>query len=211
MKFNVLTLLMTLFLISACARTNDALSQPAKPVASITSPAANSGLPRGQEVLITFNAADVKGIARVELLINGQVVMQEAVEPPVNSYAASHRWVPDTAGNQVIELRTFNTENIPNDLSQIFVTVSGPVAEDTPTPVPPTDTPTPTLFTPTFTPVPSVVATVILPTATTSAAIVTSLVRLNVRLGPGTEYPVIGVLDVDSIAPITGRDEASTW
>lgn len=211
MKLNLLTLFTLLLLVTACARTNNALSQPAKPIASITSPAANSNLPLGEEVLITFNAADVNGIARVELLINNQVVMQESVEPPVNSYAASHRWVPDTAGNQVLELRAFNVENVSNDLSQIFVTVTGAAAEEpTATPLPPTDTPTPTLFTPTPTPTQSPVADNA-PTATPNPATVTSLVRLNVRFGPSTDYAVIGVLEVNESAPITGRDEFSNW
>lgn len=211
MKLNSMFLLLMLLLVTACARTNNALSQPAKPIAGITSPAANSNLLVGQEVLITFNAADVNGIARVELLINGQVVMQESVEPAVNSYAGSYRWIPDTAGNQIIELRAFNVDNVGNDLSQIAVNITGApaVEEPTATAVPPTDTPTPTLFTPT--PASSPTAGEAEPTATANPAVVTSLVRLNVRFGPSTDYPIVGVLDVNESAPITGRDEFSAW
>ncbi len=215
MKFKVLPialfLLFNLF-ISACTGPSNKAGQPDKPTASITSPASNSSLSVGEDVLITFNAADVKGIARVELLVNGQVIMQDVVEPAVNSYTASHRWTPDIAENYVIELRVLSVDNVANDLAQTVVTVADVVAEVTPTPLPTaTNTPAPIVFTPTSTPEPGPVATDVLPTATSSAATLTSLVRLNVRFGPSTDYPVVGVLGVNKSVSITGRDEFSNW
>ncbi|HXV99347.1 MAG TPA: Ig-like domain-containing protein, partial [Anaerolineae bacterium] len=140
------------FLISACTNLNNEVGQVTRPVANITSPQSGSALTQGQEILITFNAADVRGIAQVELTINGQAVMVEQVNPPVNSYTASYRWLADTAGNQVIELQAFNVDQEASEASQISITVLEPegtveatltvTSADTPTVVTIADTPT---------------------------------------------------------------------
>jgi len=204
------------FLISACTNLNNEVDQVTRPVANITSPQSGSTLTQGQEILITFNAADVRGIAQVELTINGQAVMVEQVNPPVNSYTASYRWLAGTAGNQVIELQAFNVDQEASEASQISVTVLEPeetveatltlTPADTPTVVTVADTPTPpALDTPT--PVPSPTE----PVAATNEPTITMLTGLNVRSGPSTNYPVIGRLAQGETARITGRDELSTW
>ncbi len=225
MKIRAFNIIITLGLITvfvlACSGPNSA-NQNGKPVANITSPTLNSTLVWGEEVLITFSVADVEGVARVELVINGQIVMSEAIDPPVNSYTASHRWLPDSTGNQIIELRAFNVKNVANDVIQHFVTVSEALAEveATPTVIPAaTNTPTTVIFeTATPSPTPTTASTAVSsssPTATTATTqnvpLVTSLVRLNVRLGPTTDYPVIGVLELNNSALITGRNDSSTW
>lgn len=203
--------------ISACAGTNGGSDQ-AIPVANITSPQSGNTLTQGQEILITFNTADVKGVAQVELVIDGQPALVETVSPPVNAYTASFRWRASTPGSHVIELRAFNVDSTPSQPSQIFVTViasedavqATPLAQaDTPTPVVPTNTPSPLPPTPTvplLTPTPTEMVSVVETEAT-----VTMLVGLNVRLGPGTTYPVIGRLPEGATARITGRDPFSAW
>ncbi|MCL4299284.1 MAG: SH3 domain-containing protein [Anaerolineae bacterium] len=59
---------------------------------------------------------------------------------------------------------------------------------DTPTPVPPTPTPTPT------------------PGAQLAAAN-----TVNVRSGPGTNYPVVAALPPNLVVPITGRNNEASW
>jgi hypothetical protein len=203
--------------LPGCGR-GDQVGQAIAPVANITSPASGSSLNQGQEILITFNAADINGIAQVELLIDGQPALVESVEPPVNSYTASHRWAAQTPGNHVIELRAFNVNSEPSEPSRIFITVvavdspAGPSptpapAADTPTPVAiPTDTPSPQPPTPTS-PAPTATPAA----ATTTEPSVTAVVGLNVRSGPGTNYPVIGRLAQGQTARITGRDSLSAW
>jgi len=216
MRVKIITLLtiwpaLLVLLVPACGGSNPA-SQPAKPVANITAPASNTNLAVGQEVLITFNAADVNGIGQVELTVDGQPVMVEAVEPPVNSYTASHRWQAQTPGSHVIELRAFNVDGVASDPVQVFVMVTGQAVADAPTPTSP---PTPGLPTATFTPLPTLPVPTFTPAPQTDAganeAMVTAVVRLNVRMGPSTDYPVIGQLALNESAKITGRDEFSTW
>ncbi len=80
---------------------------------------------------------------------------------------------------------------------------------------PPTDTPTLTPSPiPTATPVPvlspSSVPTAA-PTPTPLAAQVSAATTVNVRGGPGTDYPVIGTLLPNNLLPITGRNQDSSW
>lgn len=152
------------FLGSGCGAASSEPLAPEFPVARITSPEADSNLPVAQEILITFNAADVKGISQVELTIDGEPVMVEPVNPPVNSYTASYRWRADEVGTHAIELQAFNVEQVASDPHQIFVSVvgeSGSVANPptaTSTSVPNTPTPTVRPVTPTATPIGAVPA-----------------------------------------------------
>ena len=235
-KVNLLTLFMTglalTILLASCSGTNSESEQPAVPIANITSPEANSNLPIEQDILITFNAADVNGIAQVELTINGEAVMVETVSPPVNSYTASYRWRPEQAGTQVIELTAFNVEQTGSEPDQVLVSVIGPGQVS----IEPTDEPTPTLAAVSIEPTAADVA--VEPTATPESAEappptetsvpfasptvaplasadnepkVTMLVGLNVRQGPGTNYPIIGRMAAGESALITGRNDFASW
>ncbi|MCB9077328.1 MAG: SH3 domain-containing protein [Anaerolineaceae bacterium] len=225
-KMNLLALLTTALgltvLLANCTGTSSEPEQPAVPVAKITSPEANNNLPVDQDILVTFNAADIKGIAQVELSINGEAVMVEPVSPPVNSYTASYRWRPTQAGTQVIELTAFNVEQTASSPDQVIVTVIGggtsvinPTTEPTSTEIAAVEnTPTTTggdSPVPTATPVPFATPTVAPLESADNQPKVTMLTGLNVRQGPGTNYPIIGRLAADDSAVITGRNEFSSW
>lgn len=216
---NRILILMLLFvapvLAAACnSGSGGQTTQADKPVANITSPASNSNFSVGQDVLITFTAADVKGVNQVELVVDGEAVLVEPVSPPVNSYTASYRWQPQAGGSHVIELRAFNVDNVASDPAQIFVLVSPAASQIDPTATPilapDTPTPTPAAVTPLFPPLPTDTPTPQIDLAA-SQPLVTALVRLNVRLGPSTDYPVVGQLAINQTARITGRDELSAW
>ena len=75
-------------------------------------------------------------------------------------------------------------------------------ATDTPTPTStPTETPTPT---PTESPTPT-------PTPTPDSPTVSIIGRMNVRAGPGTNYPIVGQADPGSQYLISGRNPAGGW
>jgi len=199
-----------LMMMPAC--TGGPSAQAGPPVASITSPENNSGVSAGQRVTIAFSAADLKGVSQVELVIDGQAVRVNTVNPPVNSFVASEPWTPQAPGSHVIEVRAFNVDGIASEPARIVIIVNAPVEAASPTPTP-VDTPTspaaevpptPTLDLPTPTATPTTETVVEKP-------MVTALVALNVRGGPGTDYPVIGRLAVNETAEITGRDEAGGW
>jgi hypothetical protein len=211
------TILMTLLLlISACGEPANSVSEQSGPVANITSPVSGSTLTLGEEILITFNAADVKGIAQVELSVDGQPVMVEPVNPPVNSYTASYRWKASVLGSHIIELRAFNVDDETGDSAQVFITVAEgeatvtvattPTVEDTPTLTPAPDTPTP-VPPPTAAPNPTDTA---VPTTSTEP-LVTPLVGLRVRSGPGTNYEVLGQAQAGESLRIVGRNDNASW
>jgi hypothetical protein len=205
-----MTWLLVWFFILAMAACSSS-AQPTKPIASITAPANGSTFFVGQPVAIAFTAADVKGVAQVELSIDGQPVRVEPVNPPVNSFAATHTWRPEVAGSHALELRAFNVDGQVSDLAQIAVTIlAAAAAAETPlpTPIELTPTPAPIAFTPTFTPLPPES-----PASVTAEnkALVTALVGLNVRTGPGTQYPRLGMLAKGESAEITGRDQFTGW
>lgn len=212
MKASVFTrvvgLLLAWFLLlaaTACGRS----AQPARPIAAITAPANGSTFFVGQPVAIAFTAADVKGVAQVELSIDGQPVRVELVNPPVNSFAATHTWRPEVTGSHALELRAFNVDGQVSDLAQLAVTVLATAAETpSPTPVELLPTPAPIAFTPTFTPLPPASPTAVV---ADNKPLVMALVGLNVRTGPGTAYPRLGRLAQGESAEITGRDQFTGW
>ena len=78
-----------------------------------------------------------------------------------------------------------------------------------PTPIPPEPTPFPTPIPPTAT---LVQPTPIPPTATlTPKPMVTINNEMNVRQGPGTDYPILGVASPGQQYPITGKNRAGDW
>jgi uncharacterized protein YgiM (DUF1202 family) len=219
--FGSLIWLMTgglLLAISACTEsTPPAVSQPTRPIAIIASPQSDTQVAVGQEVVITFTVADVKGVAQVELSVDGQPIHVEKVNPPVNSFAGNKPWTPDKPGSHVIELRAFNIDNEPSDPAQVFITVTGTGGE-TPAPVSGTSTATSTvgitpdvtaitLIPPSSSPTPGATN----PPPTANQPTVTTRSGLNVRGGPGTDYPIIGRLTEGQTLVITGRNAETTW
>lgn len=86
------------------------------------------------------------------------------------------------------------------------------LATDTPTPTP-TDTSTPTeTDTPTATDTPTITRTPTdTPTATPATPVVEMIRGITARLGPGSNYPVIGTLEADDRLDITGISEDGAW
>jgi uncharacterized protein YgiM (DUF1202 family) len=198
----------------ACVVTGSS-SLPTTPVVNITTPQNGSRFSIGEPVVVQFSAADVQGVNQIELMIDGQPIRVESIDPPVNSFVANHIWTPDSTGSHAIELRAFNVAGASSEPVKIFVTISEPLigaAPSTPTPIAPLSS-TPDTSSPT-----PVESTETLPTPTPagqqpagSDPMVMALVGLNVRSGPGTGYPVIGRLVEGQTAPITGRNPQGTW
>ena len=206
----LLALFITALVTPACIETGSS-SLPAAPVVTITTPQNGSRFSVGEPVVVQFSAADVQGVNQIELMIDGQPIRVETIDPPVNSFVANQVWTPDSTGSHAIELRAFNVAGASSDPLKIFVTISEPLLGD----VTPTSTVIAPLDTSSPTPIP---ATETLPTPTSagqpaagSGPVVTALVGLNVRSGPGTDYPVIGRLIEGQTAPITGRNPQGTW
>lgn len=213
-----LLLALAALLIVACG----AGAEPAKPTVRITGPASGSQVETGQNVLVTFEAADVKGVSQIELAVNGQPTYVETASPPVNVFSGSYNWQPETPGTYLIQIITFNVDGVASDPVQIALTAGGePVAQASPAEEPatePTEAISPTEALPTATPTrpltpptPAGGEATSDGTETTTGPVVTFKTNLNVRGGPGTNYPVIGRAAEGDTALITGRTDLSTW
>jgi hypothetical protein len=201
------------FGLAACGGSADAPSQPTINFKSLDD---GSEVNLGQAVSISYEAADVKGVTQVELTINGQPIHIEAVTPPVNVFSGSYVWTPESGGSYLLQLVAFNVDGVSSPVAQVAVTVSGETATVAPTATlvsqtAPTDTPTSVVASPTpaeATATPTVEAADV---GSGAKPMVTTLIGLNVRAGPGTNYPVVGRILAQETAEITGRNEAASW
>ena len=189
-----------------------------KPTVVITFPQPGYNAVNGQQIVVesVSAVADDKGITRVELWADGQLVHSLPVDPPAAAYTASQPWTPVVVGTHVLEIRAYNTDDVSSDPAQVTVAVGEGLAqatlirEDTPAtpPEPLEDTPTP-FATGTIPLTPTLSGPTVDQVA--AGAMVTAQVGLNVRSGPGVEYPPIGGLADGRSAQISGKNPEGTW
>lgn len=188
-----------------------------QPTVVIASPQPGSRFALGEPIVVQTAAvvADEKGIARIELWGDSQLVDTALINPPATSVTIAQSWTPATIGTHIIEVRAYTVDGIRNETTFVVVSVESSLLPGTPAPVgsatpgPPvvgTELPPPSVATslPSPTPTPTL-------TPTPQPPQVTVLIQLNVRSGPGTEYPVIGWLPQGSTALVTGRNPEGTW
>lgn len=177
-------------------------SEVTRPTVVITFPQAGSALAVGQEIIVQAVAVDARGVARVELWVNGQSTYSQTVSPAATSFTVNQAWSPVNAGRHILEMRAFNLDNQTGEPAQVVVTVAqAPAVAQVPT-LPPAGTGVPPE---TGVPVGET------PAANASGPMVTALVNLNVRSGPGVDYPAIGALPAGQSALIVGQNGEGSW
>jgi uncharacterized protein YraI len=191
---------------------------PTPPSVIITFPQPGTSFPRGREVVVQSVAAvtDGRGIARIELWADGQIVNTQAVNPPTGTYTASQPWLATVPGSHILEVRAYNLDNVSSNPAQVVIVVteeaeatplvpSGPIGGATP------GAPTPGLPAP-ASPPPGTAPVEADVDQVASEPSVTAVIGVNVRSGPGVEYaPPIGWLAQGQTARITGRNADGTW
>ncbi len=164
-------------------------------------------------LIVQATAADPRGVTRLELWADGALVSQQTSPSPqgASPLLLNFTYTPTTPGSHALELRAFNTTNQQSAVGFITInTVAGSVtptaeiATATSTPPPPTVSPTATapaiiLFTPTLP-----------PTAAPQPGL-QAVSDVNVRGGPGTIYPILGLLRAGDTAVVTGRSADNAW
>ena len=183
-----------------------------KPTVSVVNPANNKTGTVGKPLFIQSVAVDSTGLDRIELWIDGELVDTKVAPDRLATFTADQLWTPTIPGSHVIELRAFNANNVQND--PLFLTVviqeEAAVAAMTPTPPIPTDLEgtseqnSAAQFQPEDAAAPEVQ-----PAANTP--LVTATTNLNVRTGPGTNYPYTGALFAGQSAEIIGRNQDGSW
>ncbi len=98
-----------------------------KPTVVITSPPSGSQYQEGQEVAIQSTSTDAKGIARVELVVDGITVRTDPLPNPQPQFALIQTWKA-TQGTHTLTVRAYNTANAPSDPIAISVSVLPSIA-----------------------------------------------------------------------------------
>ncbi|HDN79033.1 MAG TPA: hypothetical protein ENG33_01050, partial [Chloroflexi bacterium] len=192
----ILSLLVLVLLITtACLPTKT----PSKPVVIITSPAPGTQVQVGQVITIQATATDKKGVARIELWVDGALAGTASAPggQALQSFLASFNWTPPSPGSHTIEVKAYNVDGNVSSPAAIILNVTGAVAQATPTPTGPTQPP----LQPTTPP----------PTLGPQLAYLVANTNVNIRSGPGTGYPVLAVLGMGQRAVITGRSADGGW
>jgi hypothetical protein len=102
---------------------------------SITSPDSGSTVSVGESVRISSTASADAGVARVELLIDGEVVSE--IEPPAGTpptFPLRQSWVPLEEGEVTVSVVAYDAEGQASDPAAIRLNVVGSAAGVTPTP-----------------------------------------------------------------------------
>lgn len=163
------------------------------PVVVITAPVNGSEVLLNLPITVQATASDPTGVVRMELFVNG-VKTAEAASPATQgqpTFTASLQWVPVTPGSHTLEIKAYNAQNRVNTPTTLVVNaVDGPAGAFTPTPTATPGTPTATV---------------------PSTPSLTTLTDLNVRIGPGTEYDLIGLLPSGTSAEVVGQSENRQW
>jgi pSer/pThr/pTyr-binding forkhead associated (FHA) protein/uncharacterized protein YraI len=181
--------------ISAYFLTRDRGAATASiPEVVITAPLSGSQVQLNSPVTVQATGSDPAGVVRMELWVSG-LKIAESISPVAQgqpTFTSSFQWTPEAPGTYTLEIKAFNERGGVNAPTLITVTVAG----NTPTPTnTPTETATPEP------PTPTVPTTPMLTTQT----------DLNVRLGPATEYDLLGLLPSGATAEIIGRSEDGQW
>ncbi|CAG0946866.1 hypothetical protein ANRL1_03372 [Anaerolineae bacterium] len=129
-----------------------ACSTPSKPTVAITS-ALGGQVPEGQDVPVQSSASDAKGITRIELAVDNEIVKVDTATPPQQTYSVVQNWKA-TPGQHTLSVRAYNVNNVASDSVAFGVSVM-PGATAVPAPTGAATAVMPTQVAPTVPPVPA--------------------------------------------------------
>ncbi len=192
--------------------------QPAsKPMVKIN--VAPEQLVVGQVVSIQAIAVDTTGVARIDLQVDGQPLFSLPANPSQTSLIATQTWTPTVPGSHVIQAQAVNVDNQPSEPVNLIVQVADAVSGTLPeaavedaAPAEPVHTDADVIEASTGAAVEPVAPAAVSdsqPASPTPAVI--AVANLNVRTGPGLEYPVIGQLLAGESALVMARNPETTW
>jgi len=157
-----------------------------KPTVVILSPASGAQVKVGETVAIQSSATDVKGVTKVELWVDSSLVRSDINPQQQPAFSVTQEWTAVVLGSHSVTVKAYNAAGRVSDPATVTVNVVEGV---------------------TATPIPLVGVT--LPPGAPWAAITAGV--LNVRKGPGTNYPVIGQLQQNDVVEIVGKSADSSW
>jgi hypothetical protein len=162
------------------------LGSGTKPTVVVLSPTSDTQIKVGETVAIQSSATDAKGVTKVELWVDGLLVRSDINPQQQPAFSVTQEWTTTVLGSHSVTVKAYNDAGRVSDPATITVNV---IEEVTITPSP--------------------WASVTLPPGAPWAAITAGV--LNVRRGPGTNYPVIGQLQQNDVVEIAGKNADSSW
>ncbi|RMF79886.1 MAG: hypothetical protein D6737_09980 [Chloroflexi bacterium] len=200
-----LLMIVGIFVLAACNLTGtrqttedltpavDDVQPSGPPTVTINSPQSGDEAVVGEEVLVSATASDERGVTRVQLLANNQIVKTVTSENALGdrTFPVVLDYTPLSTGNVTLEVIAFRGA-VASAPASVSITVRQNLAQVTATidtstgGLPPIDFNDPTC-----------------------RALVN--VGLNFRTGPGTNYDRITVLAAGTTAPIVGRLGDNSW
>ena len=203
-----------LFSLVACS---GATSQPA--LATITSPVTNAEVLVGDNVPIVGQVTG-QNIVRVDVVVDSAThatLSADDKSKGVENFPVQVDWAPALAGVHFVQLNAYGPDDqlIVKSDAVIFTAKAKPAA--------PTQPPEPTATlapsTPVPTSTPAAADTLTTTTTTTDTAAATALTPTltitndfaNVRSGPGTDYALLGQLELNTTVPVRGKNSDGTW
>ena len=137
------------------------------------------------------------GATNVVLLVNGEVVREDALDGSIPSGIIQQPWRASAPGTYQLQTKLLTADGGSHDSNVVQVQVGESAASQTPPTVE-------TTLAPDYTPTPEATPTLGAPQAT-------AIKDSNCRFGPGQAYEITGYLPNTQTAPIVGRRSDSSW
>ncbi|MDH7485888.1 MAG: DUF5107 domain-containing protein [Anaerolineae bacterium] len=146
-------------------------------------------LAAGQSADIGIEAADNVGVTWLEVVLDGELLEEKKLTSQAVTQTVHVAWTPVKAGLYQLVVRASDSDkNVAGEVLTVTV-AEAPTPTTTATPAPPTATPTP---------IPVVSAEV-------------TLYALNVRQGPDTSFPRLGIVRMGERLTVLARNGEGTW
>jgi hypothetical protein len=192
------------------AADNAAQSIQSKPLVAILAPVNGSTYAEGVQVELHAVAQEAgPGVARIEFRVDDTPVATVNASNPDGQPTLDARasWVATDKRSHLITVEAFRADGSSLGLSDVAVKVTDAPAGGS---TPPASGGTPS------TPIPTLTSAPILPTATSTVPLTGPIARatvggLNVRQGPDTVFPTVGILAQGEAVQIVGRNADGSW
>jgi hypothetical protein len=166
----------------------------------------------GSQIVLAVNVKDSGGVAKVEFTVDDSSIGIQTPPTPMPDLTAQQPWKASGIQGHLITAVAYRTDGTPIGDAKITVQVvalATATQAATQAPTQPAASPT---VPPTVAPTnPPAGATTPPPAADNQPRLQVTAPNLNIRAGPGTNFPIIGSMKTDDSAAIVGRNGDSSW
>ena len=139
--FGWIVLVIIALVLAACAPTPAPAPAPVAHTLRIDNPPSNTEVAAGQSVTVQATASDGRGIARMELLVDGKVVNGVEAPGPQPAFSAVLPWKAEGSGSHVLSVRYFTRDGVGSEPAAITLIVAGASGATATPPAGPTTAP----------------------------------------------------------------------